>query len=426
MGKISHSVVEAAERSGQQYFLWDRDLKGFGVRVSPGGVKSYIVQYRMGGRGFPAKRYTIGKHGSPWTAVGARDEAKRLLSLVGLGQDPKEAEEERVHAQLHNRFEQFAAQFLELYGKREWVPRNFDNQKGYLERWIIPVLGKKAVSAIKRKDITAVLDKVPADKPSLPRNLFVLMRRIFSWAVERGELERSPVQGMKAPKPPPERHHILAHDELIALAAYAPKLGIVWGNFIHMLLLTGQRLREVAEADWSEFDRTSRVWTIPRERTKNSREQIVPLNAGAMAALDELAGVEVDDEKQVWPAKGFVFSHKEGRPISGFSRFKRRLDRGLLKATQIEFKPWRLHDLRRTVATNMQQLGVRFEVTEALLNHVSITHAGVASVYHRHDWMDEKRAALDAWSAKLGELAASWGGFLTTSPRQTNAKIDIQ
>ncbi len=415
MTKLTHGTVEAAKPSERQYFLWDRDLKGFGLRVSVGGAKSYVVQYRMGGRGFAVKRYTIGKHGSPWTAAAARDEAKRLLSLVGLGQDPKEAEKEHVHQQLHNRFDQFADQFLELYGARQWAPRNYENQKGYLSRWITPVLGKKSIGSIKRRDIISVLDKVPADKPSLPRNLFVLMRRIFSWAVERGELERSPMQGMKSPKPPAERHHILAHDELIALAAHAFRLGKVWGNFVHMLLLTGQRLREVAEADWSEFDRTGRVWTIPNTRTKNSREQIVPLNAGAMAALDEIAGVIEDSREKQWPKKGFVFSHKEGRPISGFSRFKRRLDKGLATTSTVEFKPWRLHDLRRTVATNMQQLGVRFEVTEALLNHVSITHAGVASVYHRHDWFDEKRAALDAWSAKLAEIASGWDGYVNRS-----------
>lgn len=410
MGRISNAIVEGVGPRAQQYFLWDRDLKGFGLRVSPGGVKSYVVQYRMGGRGFPVQRYTIGKHGSPWTATAARDEARRLLSLVGLGQDPKEAEEQRVHEQLHSRFDQFAEQFLELYGKREWATRNYDNQKGYLDHWIIPVLGKKALGSIKRKDIAAVLDRAPASKPSLPRSLFVLLRRIFSWAVERGELEQSPLRGMKVPKAPPERHHILAHDELIALAAYAPKLGMVWGNFIHMLLSTGQRLREVAEAEWSEFDRKKRVWTIPRERTKNSREQVVPLNAGAMSALDEMAGIDGDG---AWPRKGYVFSHKEGRPISGFSRFKRRLDRGLMTATRIEFKPWRLHDLRRTVATNMQQLGVRFEVTEALLNHVSVTHSGVASVYHRHDWLEEKRVALEAWSSKLSELTHEWDGYVT-------------
>ncbi|KWV94492.1 hypothetical protein ASS64_11945 [Erythrobacter sp. AP23] len=417
LDKLTQARVEKAERKPKQYILWDRDLKGFGLRISPGGAKSYVIQYRMGGRGFPARRYTIGKHDSPWTTVAARSEAKRLLAEVELGRDPKEAEEERQADQLNSRFEQFAEQFLELYGRREWAENNYKNQAGYLRNWIIPVLGKKPLATIKRKHITAVLDKVPANKPSLPRNLFVLMRLMFNWAVDRGALEASPVSGMKPPKQPQERHHILAHDELILLAAYAPKMGTVWGNMIQMLLLTGQRKNEVARAEWSEFDSANRLWTIPAARTKNSREQIVPLNAGAMACLDELAGVGVKDAEKRWPKRGLVFSHKDGKPVSGFSRMKRRLDKGLATASTVEMQPWRLHDLRRTVATNMQQLGVRFEVTEALLNHVSITHAGVASVYHRHDWLEEKRAALDAWSEKLAELAGDWDGILSRESR---------
>lgn len=409
--KITHATVEAARSKEREYFVWDRDLKGFGLRVSPGGTKAYVVQYRLGGRGFPARRQTIGRHGSPWTAAAARDEAKRLLHLVGLGEDPLAVVQVRQNEQLHARFEQFAQHFLEVYGKREWAPRTYSTQHGYIERWLLPVLAKKTLSAIGRKEIAAVMDRIPSDKNTLPRNLFVLMRKMFNWAVERGDLEKSPMHGMKVPKSPHERHHILAHHEVIAVAAYAPQLGQVWGNLIHMLLLTGQRRREVAEADWSEFNRAGRLWTIPRNRTKNGREHMVPLNAGAIASLDEMAGVTGDDEEKKWPGSGFVFSHKDGRPVSGFSRMKKRLDAGLEKATKLEIQPWRLHDLRRTVATNMQQLGVRFEVTEAILNHVSITQAGVASVYHRHDWMDEKRAALDAWGERVVEISTQWQAF---------------
>ncbi|SFP26071.1 Site-specific recombinase XerD [Qipengyuania nanhaisediminis] len=412
MGKLTQARVDKAEQRAKQYFIWDRDLKGFGLRISPGGAKSYVIQYRMGGRGFPAKRYTIGKHDSPWTTVAARGEAKRLLAEIELGNDPKDAEEERRADQLHSRFEQFANQFLELYGEREWAPNNYKNQKGYLSNWIVPIMGKKPLGTIKRKDVVAVLDKVPANKPSLPRNLFVLMRLMFNWAVDRGALEKSPIAGMKPPRQPSERHHILAHDELILLAAYAERMGPVWGNLIHMLLLTGQRRNEVARADWSEFNKALRLWTIPPARTKNGREQIVPLNAGAMACLNELAGRHREGDGDAWPKRGYVFFHHDGKPVSGFSRMKRRLDKGLASASTIEMQPWRFHDLRRTVATNMQQLGVRFEVTEALLNHVSVTHAGVASVYHRHDWLDEKRSALEAWSARLAQLTEDWDGFL--------------
>lgn len=407
-GKLTRRLVDSSEARSEVYFRWDADLKGFGLRVSPSGRKAYVVQYRMGGRGFPTKRRTIGADGSPWTPSTARAEAERLLHLVGLGQDPAIADQEQKREQLYCRFEQLAEHFLKD-GKCSWAARTYVNRKSDVERWLNPVLGKKPLSSISRRDITAVLDRIPSERPALPRNVFVLMRSIFNWALGRGDLEKSPMLGMKVPRAAPERHHILADDELVVVTATAPKLGPVWGNLVHMLVLTGQRLREVAHMEWSELDRTGRLWEIPRNRTKNGRDHVVPLNRAAIATLDALAGVSAEGAAELtWPRSGFVFSHVPGKPISGFSKVKARLDRMLAATKEPEVRPWRLHDLRRTVATNMQRLGVRFEVTEAILNHVSITQAGVASVYQRHDWLDEKRAALDAWGSKLLSMVESY------------------
>lgn len=271
------------------------------------------------------------------------------------------------------------------------------------------MLGSLRLDEVRRIHITRVLDSVEPGKPALPRNLFVLMRTLFNWAVDRGELEKSPLNGMKPPKPPAERHHILSDHEVVVVTFAAMKLGTTWGNLIHLLLTTGQRLREVAEAEWSEFDRSNLLWTIPAGRTKNGREHSVPLNVGAVSSLNEVAG------SSDWPVCGFVFSHKPGRPVSGFSRMKRRLDKQVSKEDG-SVRPWRLHDLRRTVATNMQRLGVRFEVTEAILNHVSITQAGVASVYQRHDWAEEKRDALEKWSARLNAAVEEWDRTRVAKP----------
>lgn len=249
--------------------------------------------------------------------------------------------------------------------------------------------------------IAKVLDQIEPDKPALPRNLFVLMRTMFNWAVDRGDLEKSPMTGMKRPAAPPERHHILSDEEVIVVALVAFKMGRIWGGLIHMLLWTGQRLREVAEADWSEFDQKNQLWTIPAARTKNRREHVVPLNDAACSTLSDVAG------GKAWPVSGFVFTHKAGNPVSGFSRMKRRLDVKIKSAGEV-VRPWRLHDLRRTVATNMQRLGVRFEVTEAILNHVSTTQSGVASVYQRHDWAEEKREAMNSWGVKMMEPLDHW------------------
>lgn len=386
----------------------------------------------MGGRGFPTQRRTIGRDGSPWSPQSARAEAERQLHLAGLKQDPALTEKERQREQLHGRFEQVAEHFLEDHGKRNWAPATLKNHKSNVERWLIPVIGKKALSAITRRDVTAVLVRIPSTSPALPRDIFALMRTIFNWAVRRGDLDKAPTDGMRVPRAAPERHHILADDELVVIAATAPKLGLIWGSMVHMLILTGQRLREVSHVDWSELDRGARQWVIPRERTKNRREHLVPLNQAAIATLDNLAGVagETEDERK-WPRSGLVFSHGKGKQISGFSKAKARLDKMLTATTEPPVRPWRQHDLRRTVATNMQRLGVRFEVTEAILNHVSITQGGIISVYQRHDWLDEKRSALDAWGAKVLAMIDSYSEarWPTSSERekkpQTASKAEL-
>lgn len=398
--KLTAKTVVAARSTDKPYFLWDSDLKGFGLKVFPSGTKTFVVQYRASNNG-KTKRRTIGKFESPWSPKAARDEAARLLHLVGLGHDLSARGHPKNSADLPELFADYSARFLRLYAARNWSPRTIETHQSNIERWLIPILGKTRIDKIERSHVTKVLDQIGPDKPALPRNLFVLMRTMFNWAVDRGDLEKSPMSGMRRPPAPSERHHILSDEEVIVVALAAFKMGTIWGGLIHMLLWTGQRLREVAEADWSEFDQEKRLWTIPAARTKNRREHTVPLNDAAFSTLMDVSG------GRAWPTSGYVFSHKEGRPVSGFSRMKRKLDRKITSIDEM-VRPWRLHDLRRTVATNMQRLGVRFEVTEAILNHVSITQSGVASVYQRHDWAEEKRLAMDAWGRKMLDPLDKW------------------
>jgi integrase len=128
---------------------------------------------------------------------------------------------------------------------------------------------------------------------------------------------------------------------------------------------------------------------------------LVPLTDQAIAILDEFAF------EGTWPSKGLVFSVTGKTPISGFSKAKNRLDALVTKGNGAELEPWRIHDLRRTVATGFQRLGVRFEVTEAVLNHLSGSRSGLPAVYQRHDWADEKREALEAWARHIQKLAGA-------------------
>lgn len=111
--KLTQATVDKTAAGHQVRFLRDDRLKGFGLKVSPTGAKSYVVQYRMGGRGFPSRRITIGQHGSPWSAAQARNEAERLLHLVGLGSDPRDMSNARKQEQLSELFEQYSGLFIE-------------------------------------------------------------------------------------------------------------------------------------------------------------------------------------------------------------------------------------------------------------------------------------------------------------------------
>ena len=206
---------------------------------------------------------------------------------------------------------------------------------------------------------------------------------------------------MKTPPSVKPRERVLSDDELRHVALASLDLGAPFDALVRLLIITGQRRDEVAGLSWRELDQDRREWILPSGRTKNGQvHAVLPLNELAVSELDDRCGSER------WPRTGLVLTTNGKTPVSGFSRAKARLDRLIAQHSVDGMPSWRLHDLRRTFATNMQRLDVRFEVTEALLNHVSGSKSGVAGVYQLHDWAPEKRAAMDKWSGKLTSLAS--------------------
>ena len=398
-GKVTKRSVDALRAGPADQFLWDDELRGFGLKVTPAGRRVYLLQYRMGGRGASTRRMTIGVHGSPWTPAGARTEAERLLILVRQGKDPAAEKEERKRIAVDLAFELYSLKFLKDYGKPNWRDGTYGNAESNLRRYVTPILKKKPLPNIRRADISAVFDALPSGSPALPRNIFALIRKLFAWAVERGDIDRSPLEGFKGPPNVASRDRVLSDAELKLAWHGAGDLGYPFGTLVRFLMVTGQRREEAAAMDWHELTQAAGEWNIPAGRAKNGTAHTVPLNSPALSLLNERAG------KEHWPKKGLIFSTTGKTAISGFSKAKARLDKLIAEANDDEpLKPWRLHDLRRTLATGLQRLGVRFEVTEAVLNHVSGSKSGVAGVYQRHDWKQEKRDALDAWAAHIERI----------------------
>ena len=383
-------------------YVWDTRLKGFGLRTTPAGSQSFVFQYRVDGG--PARRKTIGPVGSPWTPNTARKEAEKLLVQVYQGIDPVEAKREAKRKKEALKFSSYCAKFAELYLKDRWRG-TWKAANQTLENVVVPRWGNMALNEITRADIVKVLDEY-SDRPARRKEIHSVLRKLFNWALDRQDIDASPLVGMKAPKAVPARRRVLGDDEVVALWKASEKAGWPWGPFVRMLILTMQRRQEVAEMDWSEVDLEARKWILPAARAKNDEEHIIPLSNLAMAEL-----------KRLTPArKGLIFTTTGSTPVSGFFKGKRSLTEDMLaylKARRIEeggdpdlvdIPNWRLHDIRRTGATNLQSLGIPVEVTESVLNHISGTRAGVAGIYNRYKYDAEKRAALDAWDRKLAAL----------------------
>ena len=401
-GKITKTAIDTLHPGERDKLLWDEKLSGFGVKVTPKGKRVFIYQYRLGGRGAKVRRYTIGQYGA-FTADAGRKEAERLSRLVAQGVDPQVEKVDRQRKAIDLAFSGYVDRFAAYCLAVKWKASAAEVE-AMLRTYAVPVLRDKPLPDIGRSDISTVLRPLKQKSASASK-LFAVLRHLFNWAVNEGDLETSPMLAMKAPPVPKSRDRTLGDDELVQVWEATETIGYPFGPFIRLLILLGARRNEVAELPWAELDRQSRTWKLPAERAKNGEATVYPLSDLAFDELEALA--RAVGKKDAWPKRGYVFSTTGKTTISGFSRAKSRLDAAIANANDGEGLPdWVLHDLRRTLATGMQRLGVRFEVTEAILNHVSGSRAGVAGIYQRHDWAAEKATALQAWSDHIARILA--------------------
>lgn len=226
--------------------------------------------------------------------------------------------------------------------------------------------------------------------PSEPRARAVYsdLSKFFSWCVEERRLKASPVVGVTKPRPPASRERTLTDKEIVWFWRACDRLPEPFGPCLRVMLLTGARRSEVAGMRRSEFEGS--VWTIPGERSKNHRAHDLPLPPLATDIIDAV------------PTVGdLVFTTTDRTPISGWSKTKTELDKQMRELAGAKIAPWRIHDLRRTCATKMGELGIAPHVIEAVLNHVSGFRAGVSGTYNRNAYGPEKKAALERWAAHL-------------------------
>ncbi|WP_397589684.1 tyrosine-type recombinase/integrase [Sphingorhabdus sp.] len=361
----------------------DKVVPGLRVRIGPSGMVSFIVRKRVGGS---IKNVTLGRYGPRFTLADARKSARTALSDLTAGK--KVVPAKRDSLTIKSLWAEYVLTKAKLRSHHEIIRIG--------EKHVLPELGDRMADAVTRGEVTRFIDGIKA--PVMARLVHAQLSAFYTWALPRlDKLDSNPCRDAGRPSKPKARDRVLTETELATLWRVADAQAEPWRSAVHLIILTGQRKSEVFEARRGEFDLGAGVWTIPAERAKNEETHIVPLSASAGVVLEGIA--EIEGSKMLFPAKG-----NPDKPASGIGKAVERMRAGLRAELGDDVPQWSLHDIRRTVATGLQRLGIRFEVTEAVLNHVSGSKGGIAGVYQRHNWADEKRAALDAWAAELQRI----------------------
>jgi integrase len=356
---------------------------GLGVRATASGGKTFLAQYTLNGA---KNRVPLGSC-SAVSLADARKAAAAIMGAVAHGRNPA-AERKAAASEVRRDALTLGAlidqwEKLHLAGKR---PNYATSAARALRRSFLRHLDAPAAS-LGRAAVVHVLDSLAKnEKAAMAGATARYGSALFGWAIRRGSLSVNPFERVPT-APTVRRDRVLSDDEIRRIWKATEGPG-AFNATVRALLLTGQRREEVSGLAWGELDPRFSVWTLPAARSKNGKPHVVPVSEEMKTLLQAQPRLKGTD--LVFPGERGVFS--------GWSKSKARLDR------RSGVSGWTLHDLRRTMATGLQKLGVRLEVTEAVLNHVSGSRAGIVGVYQRHEWADEKRAALTAWGERVAAI----------------------
>ncbi len=333
-----------------QHTFFDDSFKGFGVRVSVGGTKTFVLIH-----GKKRTRVTLGRY-PDLSLADARSKARKVLG---------EAQDKPLRGQSTIAYTDASVQFLED-ARVHTKPSTFTEYERLLKKHFA---FSGQLAAVTREDIMEVVDTLKGS-PSTAQHAFVAVRTFMNWAVRRGYLTQSPVPPLRFKST--SRSRILTDEELQAVWRRAEEVGYPYGTVVELLILTGQRRGEIAglRRSWVKDD----TITFPEGFCKNKREHRIPIGKRTREILEAIPG-ETD---LYFPARG-----KPEVPMSNWGHLKADFDKALTVSD------YTLHDLRRTYASNLAKLGVPIHVTEKLLNHVSGTLGGIAGVYNRHSYWEE-------------------------------------
>lgn len=427
--------IEAIKPDASRKEIPDGGLQGLYLIVQPTGVKSWAVRYRHAGK---PRKMTLG--GFPAISLGdAREKARNALRMVSEGRDPatEQTEQETKRPAHMDLMPALLDEFVTRHVAVKNRPSYVRETKRIIETTLKPKWKQKLVKAVTKRDVIRLLDEiVDRGSPIMANRVRALLSKFFAWAMERDIVDASPVVSIKAPSEEKTRDRVLTDEEIRFLWLASEKLGYPFGPVVQLLLLTAQRRTEVSDALWDEMELegNNQLWVIAADRAKNRKEHFVPLTASALEIIQALPKIKPSEDEKAKPI--YLFTTTGKTPVSGFSKAKTQLDAEMLAIAKkeaeerrqdpegISIEPWTYHDLRRTAASGMARLSVPVHIVEAVLNHRSGSIKGVAAVYNRYDYADEKRAALTAWAAEVVKISKP-RNFETAEMGQSPAEFDL-
>jgi integrase len=379
-----------------EYVQGDSQVPGLAIRMRSSGAASYVVVKRLPGE-TKLTRITLGRVGDI-SLQDAREKAREAITATRQGvrvNAEKRVQRERVRqveTETGYRPGTFGAT-AERYIRAECAALARGAEiEAIIRRHLVTAWGDRMIDELRRRDLTAVLDPIiAAGRMQAAHKLREVAIRIINWAIDRGDVEINFLATASRGRRRAgilrrtRRDRVLTDDEIRAVWQASDLAGRPFADFIRLSLMLGQRRDELAAMEWSELDLDGGLWVIPAARYKTRIEHVVPLPHQAVELFMQVPRV----------CDRFVFSTKPGTHISGFSKAKDRVDK------LSEVTGWRLHDLRRTMRTNLAGLRVDPDTAERVLGHVI---GGVRGVYDRHLYLDEKRDALERWAQRLWSI----------------------
>ena len=367
--RFTDAYIKSLKPTASRYELYDANLAGFGIRVSPSGAKSWMAFSRNMER---KTRVTLGRY--PHMLLGqARQRAMNTLMEMADGE-----------FQRSTKLQLFEHALDDWYKKDQAQNKSFLQVKNAMELHVRPRLKDFKLANIEKRDIIKIIDRIATKAPTQANRVLAFTKRFFNWCVSRDLLAISPANGIAKAKTEVSRDRVLSKDELRAMYNATFEMPYPFGPLLRILTLTGQRLNEVAGVSWKEINLDAAKWELPRDRSKNKTSHVVHLSNPVRKEFDALMNLTNQE---------LVFTTTGKTPVSGFSKAKKQLD----KISGVN--DWRLHDLRRTFATvATETLGYEPVVVDRVLNHVSGSVKGIAAVYQKGQYLDKRKIVLDAWA----------------------------